>query len=157
VNSLALHNERPASLPATYEAARDALAKCERIDECHEWANKALALAAYARQSRDDSLIIMAQKIQARAIRRCGELLAAVPSKKGQRGTSEGRTNAARDAGLSAYQQATAQRVAAIPAKKFEQWVERDAPAVTTLAQAGKGVATKRKPSTCCPTCGRPY
>jgi hypothetical protein len=38
-----------ARLPATYEQAKLALASCERIDECWEWANKAEALASYAK------------------------------------------------------------------------------------------------------------
>ena len=32
-----------------------ALAACNRIDECHEWANKAEALASYAKMADDDS------------------------------------------------------------------------------------------------------
>jgi len=34
-----------AKLPASYEAAKIALAECSRIDECKNWANKAEALA----------------------------------------------------------------------------------------------------------------
>lgn len=64
-----------APLPAVYERAAQALAECTRIDECQDWADKAEALASYARQSKDDSLRKMADRIQARAIRRCGELL----------------------------------------------------------------------------------
>lgn len=64
-----------APLPAVYERAAQALSECTRIDECKDWADKAEALASYARQSKDDSLRKMADRIQARAIRRCGELL----------------------------------------------------------------------------------
>lgn len=66
---------KDAPLPAVYERATKALAECSRIDECQSWANKAEALASCARQSKDDSLRKMADRIQARAIRRCGELL----------------------------------------------------------------------------------
>lgn len=64
-----------APLPIVYERATKALAECARIDECQDWANKAKALASYARQSKDDTLRKMADRIQARAIRRCGELI----------------------------------------------------------------------------------
>jgi AbiEi antitoxin C-terminal domain len=64
-----------AKLPKIYESARVALAECSRIDECKDWADKAEALASYARQADDDSLRKTADRIQARAIRRCGELL----------------------------------------------------------------------------------
>ena len=50
-----------------------ALTSCERIDECWEWANKAEALASYAKMADDDSLRIMADRIQARAVRRIAD------------------------------------------------------------------------------------
>lgn len=85
-NALAL-NALPsiddAKLPIVYERATQALAECSRIDECKEWANKAEALASYARQSKDETLRKMADRIQARAIRRCGELLKQIPSGQG--------------------------------------------------------------------------
>jgi rubrerythrin len=74
-----------AKLPAVYESAKLALSECSRIDECKDWANKAEALASYARQADDDTLRNMAIRIQARAIRRCGELLKAIEVSKGGR------------------------------------------------------------------------
>ena len=59
-----------AQLPQRYEAARSAIAECERIDECKDWSDKAAAMASYARQAKDDSLRVMAVRIQARAERR---------------------------------------------------------------------------------------
>ena len=41
------------SVPAAYEAARAALAKCVKLDECKEWADKAAAMEIYARQAKD--------------------------------------------------------------------------------------------------------
>jgi len=64
-----------ARLPKTYETAKAALAECTQIDECKDWADKAEAMAAYARMSEDDALRKMADKVKAQAIRRCGELL----------------------------------------------------------------------------------
>ncbi len=54
-----------AKLPASYDAARAALAKCDRIDECQDWANKAEALASYARMADDDTLRKHADRIRA--------------------------------------------------------------------------------------------
>jgi hypothetical protein len=46
-----------------------ALAHCNRIDECADWANRAAALASYARQADDDALERLATRVRARAIR----------------------------------------------------------------------------------------
>ena len=136
-----------AKLPATYESARMALKECSRIDECATWAKKAEALASYAKQAEDDSLRKMADRIQARAIQRCGELLQAIPpARGGDRGNAATggrspigtRARAARDAGMSADQRKTALRVASIPREAFEQAVESDdPPTVTELAERG--------------------
>lgn len=136
---------RTAKLPDTYLAAKDALSQCSRVDECKEWANKAMALASYAKQSEDKSLFNLAVKIQARAIRRCGQLLKEVePKDRGGDRRSPGRcrpggrTQAAQDAGLSERQKKTALRVATVPEETFEAEVESDnPPSVTKLAQMG--------------------
>lgn len=91
--------------------------------------DKAEALASYARQSKDDTLRKMADRIQARAIRRCGELLRQVEASKGgqptHKSTQEGtllsiptRESVAKDAGLSERQKVTALRVASIPQRR---------------------------------------
>src|SRR6516165_5724503 len=74
-----------ARLPSTYESAKTALAECHRIDECKDWADRAEALASYARQAKDDELRRMADRIQARAIHRAGELLKEIPPAPGVR------------------------------------------------------------------------
>jgi hypothetical protein len=150
-----LPNSATARLPQVYEAARVALAECSRIDECAEWANKAEALASYARQAEDSSLRQMADRIQARAIRRCGELLKQIEPDKGGRPseTQEGalprltRTTVATEAGLSEHQRKTALRVASVPADVFEREVESEAPpTVTTLAKMGTQTRPEPKP-----------
>lgn len=141
-----LPNIERAKLPASYEAARTALSTCSSIDECAKWANKAEALASYAKQAHDDELRKLADRIQARAIRRCGELLRAIEPGNGKnQNIREGarpnvtRTEAARDAGLSEHQRKTALRVANVPREDFERQVEgRTPPTVTKLAQQGK-------------------
>lgn len=139
-----------AKLPMVYESAKLALAECSRIDECKDWADKAEALASYARQADDDALQNMAVRIRARAIRRCGELLKEIerpeqggrPSKiseiNGATDHPVSRRQAASDAGLSKHQQKTAIRVANVPTNHFESVVESDSPpTVTELAKIG--------------------
>lgn len=88
----------------------------------------------------------MATRIQARAIRRCGELLKEIEKQHGANqniGDGDGpkvytRKEAAEDAGLSERQQKTAVRVANIPEEDFEAKVESDSPpTVTALAEQG--------------------
>jgi len=141
-------------LPAAYENAKIALAQCDAIDQCKEMADKAEALASYARQANDLELRQMADRIQARAIRRCGELLRQIEPasemnlKQNRRdGTvpSVTRTQAATDAGLSERQRKTAIRVATVPVAEFERSVESpNPPSVTALAERGK---ERSKPS----------
>ena len=144
------HDDLPsvanAQLPASYENAKTALANCSSMDECKDWADKAKALASYARQSQDESLRKMAMRIQARAIRRAGELLKQIMPSKGGRpqltsagaDTSLTRKLAAEDAGFSHRQRNDALRVATLGEDEFTQQVESDnPPTVTKLAEQG--------------------
>ena len=106
---------KSAILPAAYEHAIAALAKCESIDECKGWADKASALASYARQAEDDVLLSHVLRIRARALRRCGELLKTFQSPGGRplktsAATDTGFTQrqAAEQAGMSKRQEVTA-------------------------------------------------
>lgn len=131
-----------ARLPESYEQAKLALASCASIDECNEWANKAEALASYAKMADDDSLRQLADRIQPRAVRRMGELL-----KQGNNQHKEGdlptQKEAADAAGISEHQRKQAVRVANVPAEQFDAAVEGDKPAtVTALAEMGRKVRT---------------
>jgi hypothetical protein len=136
---------RDAKLPATYEKAQQALAECTRVDEAWNWQNRAAALAAYARMARDNQLRDMALRIQARAIRRAGELLRQVPPANGANqnicpdgGMKVTRSSAAADAGLSKRQKDTALQVANVPANEFASVVDSDTPpSITQLAALG--------------------
>jgi hypothetical protein len=139
-----------AKIPQTYAVAKKALEHCSRVDECKDWADKAEALASYARQADDSDLRKLADRIQARAIRRCGELLKEIAPKDTAGGDHRNgsvtmtRTHAAKDAGLSTRQKRTALRVANVPAKEFEEAIESDEPpTVTKLAERGKKSAPK--------------
>lgn len=135
-----------ARLPQTYANAKTALYNCVSIDECQSWADKAAALASYAKQAGDDSLMKMATRIRDRAIRRSGELLKQIEPAKNQHDASarvgsgpSSRSAAGADAGMSPRQVKTAMRVANVPADQFEKLVESDnPPTVTKLAEMGK-------------------
>lgn len=143
-NSVANINIASARLPRSYEHAKQALTACSNIDECQQWADKAEALASYAKQADDDSLRRLADRIQARAVRRCGELLKQYDGRGRPAENKDGavpisQRAIAGQAGMSERQIKTAVRVANVPADKFEEWVESDAPpTVTKLAEAGK-------------------
>jgi len=150
MNSRDLPSIVDATLPASYEQAKTALATCNRVDECKSWADKAKALASYAKQADDDTLHKLATRISARAIRRCGELLKEFQSPGGRplktsvgADTSFSQRDAARDAGISKRQEVTAVRVANVPADAFELAIESDQPAtITQLADIGKQTQT---------------
>jgi hypothetical protein len=161
--SLIEYDARPARLPEAYETAKRALAACADIDECKDWADRAAALASYAKQARDTTLRKNATRIQARAVRRIGELIKLIPPAAGGRPSAEtlhgadnsfqarksgitlsSRERARRSAGLSRRQAVTAVQVSKVPAEDFERQIESDAPpTVTALAERGKA---KRDP-----------
>lgn len=136
-----------ARLPQTYEAAKNALAECQAVDECKDWADKAAALASYARQSEDIELERMAARIRARAMRRAGELLKQIEPGQGARDGKRqdaadpplNRTTIAREAGMSERQQKTALRVANVPEAEFNKQVDSPTPpTLTALSEQGK-------------------
>ena len=155
MNALPQITPAQARLPRTYEAAREALATCQNIDECKDWADKAAALASYAKQAEDETLMKMAARIKARATRRAGELLRQIEPQHGANQNIEAgdrpkvvtRSGAAREAGMSPHQAKQAQRVAAVPAEDFEEQVEGDdPPTLTQLAQRGIKPKAKAEP-----------
>lgn len=145
MNHVAIETVMHAPLPQVYQRAQTALAECTNLDECKAWADKAAALASYARQADDESLMKMATRIRGRAIRRVGELLEQING-RGTRtdqlsvadDTKLTQRQAAADAGLSKRQQVQAVRVARIPGDDFERQVESDKPpTLSQLAQQG--------------------
>ncbi|MCP4542389.1 MAG: hypothetical protein GY832_35145 [Chloroflexi bacterium] len=141
-----LPSVQTAPLPRTYEAAKQALAECSRLDECKSWSDKAAAVASYARQINDDDLMKRAMQIKARAVRRSGELLKEIEPARGanqniRAGTDPNvvtRNDIARNAGMSDRQRKAALRVATIPEDDFNAQVESDnPPSITRLAEQG--------------------
>jgi hypothetical protein len=107
-------------------------------------ANKAEALASYAKMADDDTLRQLADGIQARAVRRMGELLKEYDGKGNNQhkaATLPTQKEAADAAGISEHQTKQAVRVANVPAVEFDAAVEGDNPAtVTALAAMGTKV-----------------
>jgi hypothetical protein len=140
--------KQSATLPASYTNAKAALVECQNVDECKEWADKAAALASYAKQAEDTELEQMAACIRARAMRRAGELLKQFDGRGGdQRAESKTdatghsaptQSQAATEAGFSERQAKNAVRIANIPEQEFERQVEsKTPPTITTLAEQG--------------------
>jgi hypothetical protein len=125
-----------ARLPEAYQNAKQQLAFCRRVDECKTWADKAAALASYARQAKDKTLLNHALRIQARATRRAGQLLELFklkqspgrPKKNGSGAQPHSQKDTARKHGMSKHQERTAKRAAKISDEAFDAAVESDDP-----------------------------
>lgn len=136
-----------ARLPEAYQDARKALAACNSIDECAEWADKAAAIASYARQADDPDLENYARRIRLRATRRLGEILLTFDGRGGNRSKDQTppvfaplpRAQAAQNAGVSRHKADTAVSIARIDDDDFAAIVESpDPPGTTSLAQSGR-------------------
>ena len=96
------------------------------MDEVKDIRDKAEAMAAYARQAKDNELIQYATEIKVRAERRCGELLARTEKNKGAtvRGgmaveRHDRHTPTLADMGLTKDESSRYQQLAAMPAERF--------------------------------------
>lgn len=110
-----------------YEAARTALAECQRIDEVKDIRDKAEAMAAYARQAKDTDLIQYATEIKVRAERKAGELIqqakdagALAPHGGDRKSKSRSQTTNLNDVGISADQSSRWQSLAGMSDEHFE-------------------------------------
>jgi N6-adenosine-specific RNA methylase IME4 len=112
-----------------YERARDALAEARRIDEVMDIRNKADALRAYAKQSKDGELIRHATEIKLRATRRMGEMLKQMRERgelaKQGRPPDKAREGLAflADFGISDLESAAAGKLSALAQDEFERRV----------------------------------
>jgi len=121
--------------PVQYEAARAALAKCVKTDECKGWVDRAAAMKVYARQAKDREMEMNAVEIRVRAERRLGELIQlqkqTVGLAKGRAGPGRGKAGAKAgpafndaptlaDAGIDKKLSSRCQGLASIPECEFE-------------------------------------
>lgn len=147
-----------ARLPEVYNNAVTALKNCVDIDEVKDWTDKMAAIASYWRQTNDETMFNMAQKIRAQSYRRMGELLSEFDNRNGQnlpntKSTlkdtfSVSQKQVADDAGLSKKQQVTSVRLSKIPEHEFNGLLESEkVPTITELAKHGtKSILHKPKP-----------
>lgn len=111
-----------------YDNARAALAEAHRVDEVKDIHDKAVAMQAYARLAKDPELIQFATDLRLRAARRGGEILKEMAEKgerdPGGRGRVELRpATQLADLGVSKWQSARWQKIAALPEPVFEAHV----------------------------------
>jgi hypothetical protein len=130
-----------------YDAARQALAKAHRVDEVRGVRDRAVALAAYARQAKDDDMIRWATEIKIRAERRVGELLrdlaasGARETRGGDRMPKKAKSSTndfasaptLKSLGVTKDDSSLWQKLAAIPEPEFEQRLAAAAQEKTTL------------------------
>ena len=110
-----------AFLPNNYIVACQAIKECARVDEAAEMANKAAAIATYARESADTTLKVNAEKIKVRAERRIGELIEELyGNKQNEYGGKIGSYEMAGKTALSHVRVAAARSLKDIPEKTFE-------------------------------------
>lgn len=125
-----LRHSELAKVAPNYEAMRNAIAVCEKVDEVADLADKAVAAQAYFRQSKDVENEMGASRIRVRAERRMGELLKRMAD-SGERATpgepvtqqmSRGATSAPTlsDMGIPRDRASRAMQLAAVPEDEFE-------------------------------------
>ena len=145
-----------------YDAACRAIAECRKVDEVKDIRDKAAAMAAYARQSKNKDLEIDAAEIRLRAERRIGEMigqqrqdgnLAKPPGKAKEKDRVfaqpdlETQTPTLADLGIDKNTADRARKLAAVSADHFEQVLveHREAQQAVTAAtfvkleKAGEG------------------
>jgi N6-adenosine-specific RNA methylase IME4 len=118
-----------------YDAARAALAAARRVDEVVQVRNWAQRFKLRARQAKDRSMIADAAELQLNAERKLGEMLVEAkaagqvaegrPRKAGENGSKHGPFSRVqlRDAGISKNLSASAQKLAAVPERRFAAMV----------------------------------
>ena len=137
-----LARRRPGGL-SKYEGAKQALALFVSVDECKDFADKFAALAVYARQAHDPELELHARRFRARSVRRLGEISKTLETVVGGPGRGKSLPDTGKPfskhavlktAGISTSQAHIAEKIAAVPADRFERMVETSVPSELTIA-----------------------
>ncbi len=163
----------PVSVPLLrYDAARVALEAASKIDEVKSIHDKAVAMAAYAKQAKDNDMVNWAVEIKVRAERRAGELLKAMPKNVGGQSAHklkpanptgskkepvENNAQTLAQQGISKKESMTWQKLAEIPESVFEKKlvaVQKQGEKLTTKAVLDAKPAPKKAPSS--PTAHKP-
>jgi len=112
-----------------YDAARYALSAAVQVDEVKDIRDKALAMAAYAKQAKDTELVKWATEIRVRAERRAGQMLAEMEMQNGghaAKARSTGSTELPKtlsELGITKNESSRWQKLAAVSDNKFESAV----------------------------------
>ena len=109
-----------AELTPMYEDAKRSLAVLARVDEVKEIYDKHAAIAHYAKQIKDNSLLYYAERVYARALARIGELIEDLSWKE--------RQETAKTHGLSSSDASHAINIAALPKKVLDRFVDQTPP-----------------------------
>jgi len=118
---------RAGVVPVRYQDACKAIAACITIEDTRQWANKADALAAWAKMYRDDTVSAEARRLKLHAYRRMAALADELcPNwRKGQRG---GPQKVLREHGMTGSQAQTVHAVGEVPRRKFDQALKQPKP-----------------------------
>jgi hypothetical protein len=140
-----------------YDAVCRALAEAKSVDEVKDIRDKAVAMAAYARQAKDRILIDQAIEIRLRAERRAGELLKDM-AQTGERAVrknmkSQPATSKLSDLNINKSQSSRWQKLANISDADFEGLVDRTKQKACAVVDHAQQPKTNPKPK---PTPKRP-
>ena len=123
------------NLPLKYDVAVRALASCRNIDEAKYYADKAEALAAWAKIYRNDQAKIEAKRLKLHAYRRMGILaqelsgeLEYIRPAGRNKGRKPGAVTILKNAGLALHQANVASAVSKLSEKKFKAAVNAPSP-----------------------------
>lgn len=149
----------PSGFPVSYEEAKLAITRCESPIECRSMADKAAAMAIFARLRDDTELHNRAVRLQAWAERQWGKLDRELypdrreqnlkqnqgPSRNVARDNSVGKRPPAPD-GTSERRRIISRRLASVPEDQFTEHVEGPEPNIRQLAELGtiKRLPTER-------------
>lgn len=133
-------------LPFNFKAAELAVRQCARVDEAKDIANKAEAIATYAREIRDMTMHDEAKRIVLRAMRRMGELLEEYEKEHGL----DAKRKLGRQLG-SAAKRCKAEALARLPEAAWEKHLAKSpVPTPTMIMRAegcmGSGAPAPRMP-----------
>ena len=115
----------------SHHAMTEALATCHRMHEVKDFRGKAIALAAYARQAKDDALLSSALEVKLRAERRAGELLTEMAERQERHGRGQEMSSpddikppTLADLGITRDQSSDWQKLARMPPDRFEDYLQ---------------------------------
>lgn len=135
-----------AIVPLVFAEAIRAIAACRSIDEGKYWADKADALAAWAKVYKQDETAIEARRLKAHAFRRMSRLaddLAASVRDPHKTGRASPHVQLSK-AGLSKSQITKIRQVGSVPEKRFNELVDgSNPPHIGKLAFHGVGTKNK--------------